>query len=164
MTQKKIETDTLCVSAGMTLRDMSSRSLLNYDDFQLFQRAMIYLATNYITSLDHEQSVMESLIRQLSDPNLPTIDPFIVVFNSFFNCNILNVILDINTFELIEWSETVTISQTDDTDHVIIINLNRIHFCIIMPKNTGDPITYHQLRKQIYELMKIKCNSLIPLF
>lgn len=158
MTQKEIENKTLCTAANI-----QSECLLMYEHFGYFKDAMIYLAKIHVQNLSYTQEVSDSIIKNLLDPKIPDIGPFINIFNSFFNCNILNVIIDKVTFQLISWAESSTMTQTDDTDHVIIINQNNIHFCVVMPKDTGDPITYHKLRKKIYEMMREKCISLIPI-
>lgn len=125
------------------------RAELELDDFNItienFISSQLVLADKYIESKNMVPIKTEQDKMEIRDPNTPEIYPFLHNYSNIFNCNVLVISVDTNTYKIESKTYENPTSPNSETEHVVIIQKGRSHFqVLILHDSTGEQ------RKQLY--------------
>ncbi len=119
------------------------------DDFNIninnFIQSQLILGDKYIDSKNMSPSRANTEKQEMRDPNTPEIYPFMHNFSNMFNCNILIISVDADSYQIQSKTYENPVNANNQSEHVVIIQKGRSHFQVLVLHNS----TFEQ-RKQLY--------------
>ena len=120
------------------------------DDFNItignFISSQLVLADKYIDSKKMNPIKTQQDKIEIRDPNTPETYPFLHNYSNIFNCNVLIISVNSDTYEIQSKTYESPTSPNSETEHVVIIQKGRSHFqVLVLHDSTGEQ------REQLYQ-------------
>ena len=143
MTNKQELIKTLCTNAYRSCDDV------NFNDFK---ESMLFLSSNLIqTNRDIGHDQINRIIKELNDPNIPSVEPFGITYANHFNTEISVLQID-QHYKFINMTANFKPNNYNRyTDHIILIQKGDIHFGLIIPREDNKKIR-NNLANYLYNL------------